>query len=330
MTIAPSPSPRELTCAEAFNESLAQIMHDDPSVFVGGQSLSAGGGFGAFAGLRERYGAKRVVDLPISEQAIVGLGVGSAMSGLRPVIDLMYMDFMLIAMDQIVNQAAKLAYRLPGASVPLTITTTVGSGSSRAAVHSQSLEAMLAHFPGLKVVMASNAHDTKGLLAASIRDDDPVVFMSHARLLDRPSPCPQSPVDVPIGAASTIRPGSDVTLVTYGAMVPECLRAASVLSATGVDVEIIDLRTLVPVDFDTVLASVRRTLHCVIVHEAVRFGGLGAEIAAHVQEHGFDYLDAPVKRIAGPSTPVPFSPSLESAWLPDSAEIVAQVRAIVS
>lgn len=323
---------RELTYLGAVNEALHQIMAEDPDVFVAGEDVGASGGvFGSFAGLQKTYGELRAVDTPISEQAIVGLGIGAAVAGLRPVVDLMFMDFILVAMDQIVNQAAKLKYMFGGkTSLPLTITTNAGAGLSAAAQHSQSLEAMLTHVPGLKVVMPSNAHDAKGLLVASIRDDNPVVFAKHKMLFGAKGPCPEELFEVRLGTANTSRPGSDVTIVSYGRMVGESLKAASILSSEGIDVEVIDLRTLQPIDTETVVASVKRTNHCVVVHEAVRFGGLGAEIAAQIQEEAFDYLDAPIGRIAAPFAPVPFAPTLEKAYVPDANRIAAGVRSAVA
>lgn len=322
---------RQLSYGAAFTETLRQIMAEDHDVFIAGEDVGAAGGvFGSFTGLQREFGDMRVVDTPISEQAIVGLGTGAAVSGLRPVVDLMFMDFVLVAMDQIVNQAAKLKYMFGGnTSLPMTITTNAGAGLSAAAQHSQSLEALLCHIPGLKVVMPSNAHDVKGLLTASIRDDNPVVFVKHKRLLGQKSHCPEDLFEMPLGRASITRPGSDVTLVTYGRMVNESLTAASVLAGEEIDVEVIDLRTLQPLDTDTIVESVQRTNHCVVAHEAVRFGGLGAEIAAHIQEHAFDYLDAPVGRVGAPFSPVPFTPALESEYVPDAATIADDIRAAV-
>lgn len=323
---------RELTYLGAVNEALDQLMAADPDIFVAGEDVGANGGvFGSFAGLQKKYGELRAVDTPISEQAIVGLGIGSAVVGLRPVVDLMFMDFILVAMDQIANQAAKLKYMFGGrTSLPLTITTNAGAGLSAAAQHSQSLEAMLTHVPGLKVVMPSNAHDAKGLLVASIRDDNPVVFAKHKRLLGAKGPCPEDLFEIPLGVANTTRPGTDITVISYGRMVGESLKAASILASEGVDVEVIDLRTLQPLDTDHIVASVKRTNHCVVVHEAVRFGGLGAEVAAQIQEEAFDYLDAPVGRIAAPFAPVPFAPTLENAYVPDAKRVADGIRSALA
>lgn len=320
---------RELSYVAAFTEGMRQIMQSDPDVFVAGEDVGANGGvFGSFAGLQSEFGEMRSVDTPISEQAIVGLGIGAAVSGLRPVVDLMFMDFVLVAMDQIANQAAKLKYMFGGnTSLPLTITTNAGAGLSAAAQHSQSLEALLCHVPGLKVVMPSNAHDVKGLLAASIRDDNPVVFIKHKRLLGQKGPCPEELYEIPLGVANVVRPGNDITVVTYGRMVGESVKAAKNLAAEGIGVEVIDLRTLQPLDHDTVIESVKRTNQCVVVHEAVRFGGLGAEIAAQIQENAFDYLDAPVGRVGAPFSPVPFTPALEKVYVPDAGRIADEIRA---
>lgn len=324
-------SVRELTAGAAFNEALHQVMGEDPDVFVAGEDVGRQGGvFGGFAGLHAAYGEQRAVDTPISEQAIIGLGIGAAVAGLRPVVDLMFMDFVLVAMDQIANQAAKLKYMFGGkAKLPLTITTAAGAGLGAAAQHSQSLEAMLAHVPGLKIVMPSTPHDVKGLLVSCIRDDNPTVFAQHKRLFGLSGPVPEDIYEIPLGKANTVRAGDDVTIVTYSRMVHESLDAASRLSEEGIECEVIDLRTVMPLDVDHVIESARRTNRIVVVHEAVRFGGLGAEIAAQVQEHAFDYLDAPVGRIAAPFTPVPFSPSLENEYVPSAKRIAEGIRETV-
>lgn len=323
---------RSLAYGAAFTESLREIMRDDPSVFVAGEDVGASGGvFGFFRGLHDEFGSRRVVDTPISEQAIVGLGIGAAVSGLRPVVDLMFMDFTLVAMDQIANQAAKLKYMFGGnTSLPLTITTAAGAGLSAAAQHSQSLEAMLCHVPGLKVVMPSSAHDVKGLLRASILDDNPVVFVMHKGLLGAKGPCPEASFETPLGRAVVLRPGDDVTVVTYGAMVGESLEAAEMVGREGISVAVIDLRSLQPLDTAAVVESVKRTNRCVVVHEAVEFAGLGAEIAAQVQEHAFDYLDAPIIRVAAPFAPVPFAPVLEAAYVPNAEHIADRIRATIA
>ena len=319
---------RTLAYGAAFNEGLRQIMEEDPDVFFAGEDVGrAGGVFGSFVGLNDTFGDLRAVDTPISEQAIVGLGIGAAVTGLRPVVDVMFMDFMFVAMDQIANQAAKLKYMFGGkATLPLTITTSAGAGLSAAAQHSQSLEAMLCHIPGLKVVMPSNPYDAKGLLVACIRDNNPTVYVKNKRLLGLKGEVPEDLYEVPIGVANIVRPGSSVTVVTYGRMVQESLKAAEELAGEGVDCEVIDLRTVQPLDIDAVTTSARKTGNIVVVHEAVRFGGLGAEIASQVQEQAFDYLDAPVGRVGAPFTPVPFSPTLEAEYVPNADRITEGIR----
>ena len=322
---------RKLPYVMAFNEAVSQAMEADPSVFCAGEDIGAFGGvFGTFGGLQAKFGADRVVDTPISEQAIVGLGVGAAATGLRPIVDLMFMDFICVAMDQIVNQAAKLKYMFGGeATLPLTITTAGGGGLSAAAQHSQSLEAILCHIPGLKVVYPSTPYDMKGLMAACIREDNPTVMIKHKRLLGIQGPVPEERYIVPLGVANVVRPGNDVTIVAWGRMVHEAAAVAEKLAGDGIQCEVIDPRTLQPLDIDTIVASAKKTNRVVVVHEAVRFGGLGAEVAAQIQEHAFDYLDAPVGRIAAPFSPVPFSPALEQHYIPDAARIEAGIRSVL-
>jgi len=322
---------RKLPYVMAFNEAVRQAMEDDPNVFCAGEDIGAFGGvFGTFGGLQATFGAERVVDTPISEQAIIGLGVGAAVTGLRPIVDLMFMDFMCVAMDQIVNQAAKLKYMFGGeARIPLTITTAGGGGLSAAAQHSQSLEALLCHIPGLKVVHPATPYDMKGLMAACIREDNPTVMIKHKRLLGIQGPVPEERYIVPLGVANVVRPGNDVTIVAWGRMVHEAAAVAEKLAGDGIQCEVIDPRTLQPLDIDTIVASAKKTNRVVVVHEAVRFGGLGAEVAAQIQEHAFDYLDAPVGRIAAPFSPVPFSPALEQHYIPDAARIEAGIRSVL-
>lgn len=319
---------RSLSYLQAFNEGLRQMMAADPDIFVAGEDVGRTGGvFHNFDGLIDEFGERRMVDTPISEQAIIGLGIGAAVVGLRPVVDLMFMDFVLVAMDQIANQAAKLKFMFGGnATLPLTITTMGGAGLSAGAQHSQSLEALLCHTPGLKTVMPANPGDTKGLLVAALRDDNPVVVVLHKRLLGTKGPVPEELYEIPLGTARVTRQGADVTLVAWSRMANEALAAAERLAGEGIDCEVIDLRTVQPLDIECVLASTRRTNRVVVVHEAVRAGGLGAEIAAQIQEHAFDHLDAPVGRVGAPFAPVPFSPALESAYVPDASSIAAQVR----
>ncbi|MCP4434646.1 MAG: dehydrogenase [Actinomycetia bacterium] len=328
----PGDPTRQITYLQAFNEAMNQLMEANPEVFVAGEDVGRTGGvFHNFDGLVDTFGERRMVDTPIAEQAIIGMGIGAAVVGLRPVVDLMFMDFVLVAMDQIANQAAKLKYMFGGnATLPMTITTMGGAGLSAGSQHSQSLEAMLAHVPGLKVVMPSTPADMKGLLAASILDDNPVLVMLHKRMLGTKGPVAEALYETPLGSAAVTRPGSDVTVVSWSRMAAESLAAAEQLAGEGIDCEVIDLRTVSPIDIDTVLDSARRTNRIVVVHEAVRTGGLGAEIAAQVQEHAFDYLDAPVARVGAPFAPVPFSPALESVYVPDAQRVATEIRATLN
>jgi pyruvate/2-oxoglutarate/acetoin dehydrogenase E1 component len=322
---------RELTYVKAFNEGMHQIMAADPDVFLIGEDVAGYGGvFHMFDGLLTEFGDARVKDTPIAEQAIIGLGVGAAARGLRPVCDLMFMDFIGVAMDQIFNQAAKMKYMFGGAvSVPLTITTAGGAGMSAAAQHSQSLEAWLAHIPGLKVAMPASSYDAKGLIVGAIRDDNPTIVVLNKRMLGLKGPVPEELYAIPMGVANTVRAGSDVTVIALGRMVVEAEKAVTALEEQGVSVELIDPRTVQPLDMDTIVASVKKTNRVLIVHEAVEFGGIGAEISSQIQEQAFDYLDAPVARLAAPFAPVPYAPILENAYVPDANRIAAAVRRLI-
>jgi len=324
-------STRELTYVKAFNEGMHQIMAEDPDVFLIGEDVAGYGGvFHMFDGLLDTYGQKRVKDTPIAEQAIIGLGVGAAARGLRPVCDLMFMDFIGVAMDQIFNQAAKMKYMFGGAvSVPLTITTAGGAGMSAAAQHSQSLEAWLAHIPGLKVALPATPYDAKGLIVGAIRDDNPTIVVLQKKMLGVKGPVPEELYAIPFGEAHVAREGTDTTIVAIARMVPEALKAAEMLASDGISVEVIDPRTVQPLDTDTIVASVKKTNRALIVHEAVEFGGIGAEISSQIQEEAFDYLDAPVARLAAPFAPVPYAPILENAYVPDAARIEQAVRRLL-
>ncbi len=323
---------RKLSYGQAVREAIAQEMRADPDVFLAGEDVAGYGGvFRTFAGLLDEFGPGRVVDTPISEQAIVGLGTGSAVTGLRPIVDLMFMDFMAVAFDQILNQAAKIKFMFGGrATVPLTITTWGGGGLGAGAQHSQSLEAVLCHVPGLKVVMPSNPHDMKGLLTAAIREDNPTFVVGVKALMGMSGEVPEEQYAIPLGEAHVAREGGDVTLVGVGRMVNAALAAADQLAGDGIECEVIDPRTLQPFDTATVVESARKTNRVVVVHEAVRFGGIGAEIAAQVQELAFDHLDAPVVRLGAPFAPVPFSPPLEQSYFPDAASIAEGVREVLA
>lgn len=320
-------SMKTMTYGQAICDGMAVEMRRDPKVYVVGEDVGMfGGGLGVTLGLLEEFGPRRVRDSPLSETAIVGHAVGAAAAGLRPVAEIMFNDFLGIVLDELGNQAAKARYMFGGKmKIPMVLRASCGAGIRAAAQHSQSLEAWCAHVPGLKTVTPSTPADAKGLICAAIRDDNPVVFLEHKLLLGVTGDVPEGEYLVPLGKAEITREGDDVTLVTWSAMVQQSLKAADLLAAEGVSCEVIDLRTIVPLDTDAILESVAKTHRLVIVHEAVRTGGFGAEIAAMVADEGFDYLDAPIKRVTAPDTPVPFSPVLEDAYLPNADKIKAAV-----
>lgn len=322
---------RTLTFAQALNEALKQEMRRDPAIYVAGEDVGIYGGiFGVTAGLLQEFGEERVRDTPITESAIIGSAVGAAAAGLRPVVELMFIDFIGVALDQLYNQAAKMKFMFGGkARLPLVVRTTCGAGMCAAAQHSQSLEAWFMHIPGLKVAVPSTPYDAKGLLISAIRDDNPVMFIEHKMLYGTEGEVPEEPYTIPFGQADVKREGTDVTVVATMAMVHKALAAAADLAKDGVSAEVIDPRTLTPLDVETIVNSVKKTHHLVVVHEAVKQAGAGAEIAASVAEEAFDYLDAPIKRIGAPFTPVPFSPVLEQAFIPSAEQIVAAVREVV-
>ena len=322
---------RELTYVDAIIEGARTVLIEQDNAFIAGEDVGgAGGVFGSYRGLLEEFGPERVVDTPISEEGIVGLGVGAAATGLRPIIDIMFMDFMGECMDEIANQMAKMRYMFGGsAKLPVTVVTMSGGGRNLAAQHSQSLEAWLTHLPGLKVVAPSTPYDAKGLLIAASRDDNPVFTVMNKMSLANRGVVPEESYEVPIGKAKVVREGEDLTIVTYSRMVSESLAAAETLAQEGVDAEVIDLRSLQPMDTDSIVESVAKTHRALVVHEAVRFGGLGGEIAAQIQELAFDELDAPVARIGAPFSPVPFSAVLEQTYLPNADKIVAESRSLI-
>jgi 2-oxoisovalerate dehydrogenase E1 component len=312
---------------DAVHNALEHELAVDDRVFVAGIDVAAGGNvFGLTRGLRDRFG-ERVRDTPISESAIVGVAVGSAMAGMRPVVELMYLDFLGVCLDQLLNQAAKLPFMTGGAApMALTVRTQFGAGRSSGSQHSQSLEALLAHIPGLTVVMPSTPADTYGLLRAAIQDPNPVVFIEHRLLYGMKGPRPTEDHLVPIGRAAVVRPGDDVTVVSVSRMVHEAHAAAELVADDGLSVEVIDLRTVAPLDTTTILESVARTSRLVIAHEAVVPFGIGAEIAATVASEAFWDLDAPIERVGAAATPPPYAPELERAWLPDRDDIAAAIR----
>jgi pyruvate/2-oxoglutarate/acetoin dehydrogenase E1 component len=318
----------ETTYLKEITGALFDAMRADERVFVIGEDVAEGGPYTATAGLAEEFGVERVINTPISEAAICGVAIGAAQSGRRPVLEIMFIDFLTLALDQLVNQAAKAHFMSGGQlTVPLVLRTQGGAGQRGAAQHSQSLESWLTHIPGLKVVMPSRAADVRGLLASAIADPNPVVFIENKTLYFRREDVTPDPEPVPIGRAGTLREGGDVTIVALSRLVGEALAAADRLAGQGVEAEVIDPRTLVPLDLETIVESVRRTNRLVVAHEAVEHGGFGAEIAAAVQAAAFDYLDAPIERVGAPFTPVPLSPPLEDAYLPGGVEVYAAARA---
>jgi len=324
-------SVRELSYAQAIYEALAMAMEADPRVVLMGEDIGVyGGAFQVTGDLVHRFGELRVMDTPISELGGAGVAVGAALTGLRPVFEFQFSDFATLAMEQIVNQAAKLRYMLGGAvSVPLVMRFPAGSGTGAAAQHSQSLEAWLAHVPGLKVVQPATPHDAKGLLLAAIADPDPVMIFEHKLLYKMKGPVPDGHYTVPIGKAEIRRRGRDLTIVATSIMVHRALDAATALAEEGIEAEIIDLRSLRPMDKATIIDSVKRTARLICVYEGVKTLGIGAEISAAIAEsEAFDYLDAPIIRLGGAESPLPYNPELEKAAVPQIADIVEAGRAV--
>lgn len=322
---------RQITYREALQEALREEMKRDSSVFLMGEDIGIYGGvYSVTKGLLEEFGEKRVRDTPISEAVIIGAATGAAAVGTRPVAEIMYINFMTFCMDQIVNQAAKMRYMFGGKiKVPMTIRTQGGAGTFCAAQHSESLESWFIHIPGLKVVMPSTPYDAKGLLKSSIRDDNVVIFIEHNLLYNTKGNVPEEEYLVPIGASDIKREGTDVTIISYSRMVLTALQAADELSNEGINAEVIDLRTLSPLDMKTVINSVRKTGKAVICEADCKTGGVGAEVLSQIIERAFDYLDAPPIRVAGRDTPIPYSPVLEKIAVPDKDEIVRAIKKIV-
>jgi 2-oxoisovalerate dehydrogenase E1 component beta subunit len=320
----------EISYLEAIRQALFEEMERDSRVFVLGQDVGVyGGAFKVTEGLQARFGRERVLDTPLAEEAIVGGAIGAAMRGMRPVAEMQFIDFISRAFDLLTNFAAKNRYRT-GVGVPMVVRGPCGGGVHGGPFHSQSPEMYFVKTPGLKVVAPATAYDAKGLLKAAIRDDDPVLFLEHKflyrRVKDR---VPEEDYVVPIGKAAIRRSGADLTIVTYGAMVWTALEAAEILARDGVSAEVLDLRTLLPLDEEAILASVRRTSRCLVLHEDTRTGGLGAEIAATLSEKAFEWLDGPILRVTAPDTPVPYSPPLEEAFLPNVNTLLAAARKLV-
>ncbi len=323
---------RDLSYAEAIREAMAIALERDPRVVLMGEDIGVyGGAFQVTGDLVHRFGPDRVMDTPISELGGAGVAVGAALTGLRPIFEFQFSDFATLAMEQIVNQAAKLRFMLGGAvSVPVVMRFPAGSGTGAAAQHSQSLEAWFGHVPGLKVVQPATPHDAKGLLLAAVHDPDPVMIFEHKLLYKTKGPVPEGHYTVPIGEAAVCRPGRDVTVVASAVMVPRALDAATQLAADGIDAEVIDLRTIRPLDRETLIASVAKTTRLVCVYEGVKTLGVGAEVSALIAEsEAFDYLDAPIVRVGGAEVPIPYSPELEKAAVPQTADIAAAVRRVV-
>lgn len=324
---------REITYLEAVREALSQEMRNNEDVFMLGEDIGVyGGAFGVSRGMIEEFGPDRIRNTPISEAAISGTAVGAALTGMRPVLELQFSDFITIALDNIANQAAKIRYMYGGkGTIPMVLRTPSGSGTGAAAQHSQSLEAWVAHIPGLKVVQPSTASDAKGLLKAAIDDNNPVIFYEHKLLYKNSEDVPEEQYTVPLGVADVKREGSDATIVATAVMVHKSLEAADLLAEKGVNVEVVDPRTLVPFDTETVVDSVKKTGRLLVVHEAVKFGGIGGEIASLVAEsEAFDYLDYPIRRLGAAFVPIPYNPNLEKASVPSVEDIVENILEMVN
>jgi len=319
-----------MSASAALAEALLEEMERDETIFILGEDLTAHAGiFGQFKGIPEKYPG-RIIDTPISEAGIAGCGVGAALTGMRPIVDFHFSDFVTCGMDELCNQAAKIRYMSGGqVKLPMVVWCPDGAGLRAAAQHSQSLEAWFVHTPGLKVVVPSEAADVKGLIKAAIRDDDPVMFFQHKRLFRREGPVPDDPeFIIPLGKAAVKREGKDVSLLTYGSGFFICMEAASELAEQGIEVEVVDLRTLKPLDMNTIAASIKKTNRAVVVHEACLTGGFGAELAARIQAELFYDLDAPVLRVAARDVPIPFSPGLEDFVIPRPADVIRSVKAV--
>jgi pyruvate/2-oxoglutarate/acetoin dehydrogenase E1 component/TPP-dependent pyruvate/acetoin dehydrogenase alpha subunit len=326
----PGGDERNLLFGEATREAMRSAMSADPNVVVMGEDIHWGGNFGQFNGLYDEFGPDRVVDMPISEPIIVSAALGAAITGLRPIISMSFVDFTLSAADELLNQVAKIRYMFGGQTrVPLVFRASDGAVRQAAAQHSQCLEAFFAHIPGLKVVAPSTVADAKGLLAAAIADGNPVIFLEHKQLGPSRGPAPAGEHLIPIGKAKVVRSGQHVTVVTYSRMTVLTLEAAELLAEEGIDVEVIDLRSLAPIDWDTIATSVRKTHRAVVAHEAYEYAGLGAEIAARISSHLFDELDGPVERVGAKHAPMPFSPPLENMILPNVDDIRAAIRTAI-
>ncbi len=322
---------KETTVLEAIREAIAEEMERDSNVFMIGEDIGQfGGALGQTKGLFERFGDERILDTPISEAAIVGAAVGASMLGMRPIADIMFTDFSTLAMDQIINQAAKARFMSGGkVSVPMVIKMQSGAGRGKAAQHSQSFEAIYSHIPGLKVVMPSTPYDAKGLFKSAIRDNDPVVYMEHGSLYGIKGQLPEEDYTVPMGVGDIKREGKDISIITYSYMVHKALGAAEILEADGIDAEVVDLRTLRPMDTEIITASVKKTHRAVVLHEACITGGIGGEIVAKIAENVFDYIDAPIKRVGIPDVPIPYAKSLEDTIVPNEETLITCIKEVM-
>jgi len=321
----------ELMYREALNQALFEEMRRDPLVFTMGEGIAErGGSYKVTVGLLEEFGPDRILDTPISEASFTGCGIGAALVGTRPVVEILFVDFTGLVMDQIINQAAKYEFMSGGqGKVPMVLRTQGGAGNGLAGQHSQSLEALFYHIPGLKVVMPATPYDAKGLLKASIRDDNPTIFIEHKLLYMTKGEVPEDDYIVPLGQADIKRAGNDITLVTYSYMTLKCLEAAEALAKEGISVEVVDLRTLTPLDKDTILESVEKTGRAIVVHEAVKRGGIGGDIASMIMEEAYDDLDGPVVRICGKNTTIPYNLELEKVCVPSTEDIIEGILEMV-
>lgn len=322
---------KELTIREAINEALDEEMARDEKVFILGEDVGVmGGAMAVTRNLYGKYGGKRVMDTPISESAILGGGLGAALTGLRPVVEIMFIDFFGVCMDQVLNQISKVRYMLGGqVKVPLVIRTQGGAGKSYAAQHSQSLESWFVNMPGIKVVMPSTSKDAKGLLKASIREDNPVIFIEHKFIYNEKGEVPEDDYIIELGKADVKREGKDITIIAWSRECLHAIKAADILEKQGIDCEIVDPRTLDPLDMETIGRSVKKTGRALIVEEGYRNVGVGAEISSRIQEQVFDYLDAPVQRLAAMDTPIPFNHNLEKAVIPQIDDVVRNVKKVL-
>jgi len=324
---------REITYADALKEAMCEEMRKDERIILFGEDVGVyGGAFGVSRGMIEEFGEGRVIDTPISELAITGCAVGAAMTGLLPIVEIMFSDFVTLGMEQLINQGAKNRFQFGGqGSVPMVLRAPAGSGTGAAEQHSQSPEAWIANVPGLKVVIPSTPYDAKGLLKSSIYDPNPVVFLEQKLLYRTKGPVPEEDYTIPLGKADIKRPGKDLTIISYGRMIPRCLKVAENLAASkSIDIEVADVRTLIPLDKETLIASVKKTGKCLIVYEAPQTGGFGGELAAVIADsEAFFYLDAPIRRIGGLDVPIPYNPNLEAQVVPTEETITAAIESLL-